>query len=142
MTPDDAEPLELLDLVSERKPESAGLALSLGGDGTMLRTVKMLGGVRCPIIGVNVGLLGYLTEVEPPALTRHSSDASPVGSWRMADRRAHDARRRLCIGVASTRSIGRALNEARRSRSTKPVTPFGCWFGSTARRSRRTPPTA
>ena len=47
MTPEDAEPLELLDLVSERKPESAGLALSLGGDGTMLRAVKMLGGLAC-----------------------------------------------------------------------------------------------
>ena len=69
MTPDDAEPLDLLDLVSERRPESADLALSLGGDGTMLRTVKMLGGAGVPIIGVNVGLLGYLTEVEPPALT-------------------------------------------------------------------------
>ena len=69
MTPEDAEPLELLDLVSERRPESAALALSLGGDGTMLRTVKMLGGSGVPIIGVNIGLLGYLTEVEPPALT-------------------------------------------------------------------------
>jgi NAD kinase len=39
MMPEDAEPLGLLDLISERKPESAGLALSLGGDGTMLRTV-------------------------------------------------------------------------------------------------------
>ena len=68
MTPADAEPLDLLDLVSERKPESAGLALSLGGDGTMLRAIKLLGGAPVPVIGVNVGLLGYLTELEPPAL--------------------------------------------------------------------------
>ena len=37
----------------------ANLAIVLGGDGTMLRAVKMLGGAPVPIIGVNVGLLGY-----------------------------------------------------------------------------------
>jgi NAD+ kinase len=89
MTPEDAEPLELLELISERKPESAGLALSLGGDGTMLRTVKMLGGAGVPIIGVNVGLLGYLTEVEPPALTtalERWDAGSEVGEWRIEER--------------------------------------------------------
>jgi NAD+ kinase len=94
MTPVDAEPLELLDLVSERKPESAGLALSIGGDGTMLRTVKMLGGSGVPIIGVNVGLLGYLTEVEPPALTaalERWAAGSEKGEWRIEERMMLDA---------------------------------------------------
>jgi NAD+ kinase len=94
MTPEDAEPLELLDLVSERKPESAGLALSLGGDGTMLRTVKMLRGAAVPIIGVNIGLLGYLTEVEPPALTaalKRWSAGSEIGEWRIEERMMLDA---------------------------------------------------
>ena len=94
MTPEDAEPLELLDLVSERKPESAGLALSLGGDGTMLRAVKMLGGSGVPIIGVNVGLLGYLTEVEPPALTaalERWAAGSEAGEWRIEERMMLDA---------------------------------------------------
>ncbi len=94
MTPEDAEPLELLDLVSERKPESAGLALSLGGDGTMLRAVKMIGGSGVPIIGVNVGLLGYLTEVEPPALTaalERWAAGSEAGEWRIEERMMLDA---------------------------------------------------
>jgi NAD+ kinase len=94
MTPEDAEPLELLDLVSERRPDSAGLALSLGGDGTMLRAVKMLNGAPVPIIGVNVGLLGYLTEVEPPALT-HALErwaaGSDSGEWRIEERMMLDA---------------------------------------------------
>jgi NAD+ kinase len=94
MTPEDAEPLELVDLVSERKPESAGLALSLGGDGTMLRAVKMVGDAGVPIIGVNIGLLGYLTEVEPPALTtalERWAAGSDTGEWRIEERMMLDA---------------------------------------------------
>ena len=94
MTPEDAEPLELLDLVSERKPESAGLALCLGGDGTMLRAVKMLGGAGVPIIGVNIGLLGYLTEVEPSGLTgalERWAAGSETGEWRIEERMMLDA---------------------------------------------------
>lgn len=47
-----------------------GLAgvLSLGGDGTILHTVALLAGEPVPIIGVNLGRLGYLTEVEPSGL--------------------------------------------------------------------------
>jgi NAD+ kinase len=69
MPAEDAEALDLASLRSERAPRDAELVLSLGGDGTMLRTVKILDGAPAPIIGVNVGLLGYLTEVDPPALT-------------------------------------------------------------------------
>lgn len=44
------------------------LALSIGGDGTMLRAVTLVGESETPVLGVNVGLLGYLTAVEPPAM--------------------------------------------------------------------------
>jgi NAD+ kinase len=44
------------------------LAVSLGGDGTMLRTVAKAAGRRIPVLGVNLGQLGYLTEVEPAFL--------------------------------------------------------------------------
>lgn len=45
------------------------LAVSLGGDGTMLHTVHLLAGSPVPVLGVYVGHLGYLTVVEPEALT-------------------------------------------------------------------------
>lgn len=48
--------------------DSLDLAVSLGGDGTMLRTVELVAPEGVPIIGVNLGQLGYLTEVEPPGL--------------------------------------------------------------------------
>ena len=45
------------------------LVVSLGGDGTMLRTVGLLDGGDVKILGVNFGDLGYLTVCEPADLT-------------------------------------------------------------------------
>ena len=44
------------------------LVVSLGGDGCMLRTVNLVAEAGVPVIGVNLGQLGYLTEVEPAGL--------------------------------------------------------------------------
>ena len=44
------------------------LVISLGGDGTMLHAVDLVYPSAVPILGVNVGQLGYLTEVEPDEL--------------------------------------------------------------------------
>ncbi|MDA8070638.1 MAG: NAD(+)/NADH kinase [Actinomycetota bacterium] len=44
------------------------VAVSLGGDGTMLRTVAWAAPRQVPVLGVNLGRLGYLTEVEPSRL--------------------------------------------------------------------------
>jgi NAD+ kinase len=48
--------------------DECDLAISLGGDGTMLRTVDLVAPHGAPVLGVNVGQLGYLTEVEPADL--------------------------------------------------------------------------
>lgn len=52
----------------ESLPEGLDLAVSLGGDGTMLRTVDLVAAAGVPVMGVNVGQMGYLTEVEPSGL--------------------------------------------------------------------------
>jgi NAD+ kinase len=41
------------------------LAVCLGGDGTFLRAVELVGEHGVPILGVNVGHLAYLAQVEP-----------------------------------------------------------------------------
>ncbi|MFD7474268.1 NAD(+)/NADH kinase [Streptomyces sp. NPDC059837] len=52
----------------------AGLIVSLGGDGTMLRSMRLLSGSPTPVLGVNLGRLGFLAEVDvdelPSALDR------------------------------------------------------------------------
>lgn len=40
------------------------LLISIGGDGTMLRSVHVLNGREVPLMGVNLGQLGYLAVVE------------------------------------------------------------------------------
>jgi len=48
----------------------SAVAVSLGGDGTMLRTVALVARNDVPVIGVNFGQLGYLTDVEPDGVRR------------------------------------------------------------------------
>lgn len=66
----DAEAHGLPHLADDRDASDADVLVSLGGDGTVLRGVHMLNGAPVPILGVNVGTLGYLTEIEPADLSR------------------------------------------------------------------------
>ena len=45
------------------------LMVSLGGDGTMLRAMRMSCGPKPPVLGVNVGKLGFLAEIDPPEMS-------------------------------------------------------------------------
>lgn len=46
----------------------ADLALVLGGDGTILRALKRFLGTSVPVIGVNLGRVGFLASIDPGAL--------------------------------------------------------------------------
>jgi NAD+ kinase len=84
------------------------LVISLGGDGTMLHAVDLVYPAAVPILGVNVGQLGYLTEVE-----RGELDASLprllAGDYAVSERMV------LAVHVTSSGSATGtwfALNEA------------------------------
>lgn len=79
--PDDVEPVDVEPVDVEPDDVGAGygpvrgadtkgadLVVSLGGDGTMLRAVALVHGSETPVLGVNLGHLGYLTSVEPAGL--------------------------------------------------------------------------
>jgi len=51
-----------------RSPDDVDAMLTLGGDGTLLRAARFLAGKAVPIIGVNLGRLGFLTCCPAPDL--------------------------------------------------------------------------
>src|ERR1700685_3193299 len=48
--------------------DGADLLVSLGGDGTLLRAIECALPAGIPVLGVNLGRLGYLTHEEPDGL--------------------------------------------------------------------------
>jgi NAD+ kinase len=58
-----AEPVD-----AEQLAAGVDLLVSLGGDGTMLRALRMVDGCKVPVLGVNLGKLGFLAEVDVPDL--------------------------------------------------------------------------
>jgi len=54
---------------AEELSRRADLVVSLGGDGTMLRAMRLTVGCRAPVLGVNLGRLGFLAEIDIPELS-------------------------------------------------------------------------
>jgi NAD+ kinase len=73
------------------------LMLALGGDGTMLGALRMAAPLGVPVLGVNLGRLGYLTEVDSEGLPK-ALQAIAAGTFAVEERSA------LC---ASWREDGR-----------------------------------
>ena len=61
------------------------LAVVLGGDGTMLRAAEIFRGMQVPILGINLGHVGFLAEIERPSLTE-IVDAIASGTFSIEER--------------------------------------------------------
>ncbi len=86
------------------------VAVSLGGDGTMLRTVALVAEADVPVIGVNFGQLGYLTDVEPEG-ARAALERFLAGEHTLEERMLLDVDvTSPSGGVAQAHTV--ALNEA------------------------------
>ena len=64
-------------------PHSADLAIVLGGDGSILRAVRQMGYRQLPVVGVNLGTLGFLADLSPEELVR-SMPRLLAGDYRVA----------------------------------------------------------
>jgi NAD+ kinase len=89
-------------------PEGLDLLLTLGGDGTLLRGARFLDGHNTPILGVNLGRLGFLTECGVADL-EHALQRIAAGEF--------ESEKRLVLSVAFADQDGveqrfRALNDA------------------------------
>jgi NAD+ kinase len=90
---------DLLDVAAK-----ADLFLSFGGDGTMLHLIRALGKMQKPILGINLGRLGFLTEVQMDGLYK-AIDALLQGNYSVETRMMLQARE------ANSASVEMALND-------------------------------
>jgi NAD+ kinase len=89
-------------------PGGHDMMLTLGGDGTLLRAARIVGDTPVPILGINLGRLGFLTcapgqELET-ALRRYAA-----GEYIVEPRMTLDAR--VVDAVGDVRATWRALND-------------------------------
>jgi NAD+ kinase len=71
---------------------SVDLAVSLGGDGTMLRTARLVSDQGRPVLGINLGQLGFLAGFAP-------EEAKPALEAALAGKLARTRRMRLAVSM-------------------------------------------
>jgi NAD+ kinase len=84
-------------------PDNTDLVVVLGGDGTLISVARLIGEREVPILGVNLGSLGFLTEITLDELCA-SVDSFLSGEYRVSER--------LMLHVAVVRN-GRVIEEKR-----------------------------
>lgn len=122
------------DVLLRQKDQQFEAALVLGGDGSILRAAEEIRGQGVPILGVNLGHVGFLAEAEREGLTA-AIDALARGDYQV--------RERMTLEVSVTvdgqeRFRGWAMNEVALEKSAermlevavgvdaRPISSFGC----------------
>jgi len=95
--------------VDDEFADGLAFAVSVGGDGTMLRTVGLVTRSGVPVLGINMGHLGYLTVVEP-ANWRAALEQALAGRFGIEERMTLDVRVLPAEGPPTAPRL--ALNDA------------------------------
>ncbi len=98
----------------ERIAERASFLVAMGGDGTLIRAARVLAGSDTPILGVNLGSLGFLTECYMEELTP-ALDKLDEGDFEIERRRMVEA---VAAGDSRPELKVRALNDVVIDRGT------------------------
>ena len=88
--------------------EDVSHAISIGGDGTVLRTVRLIDGEEIPIISINKGTVGFLTEFDLKNMFS-AIDSIIYGTYEIE--RRTKLRGMMQFNNGDRRYIGDALNE-------------------------------
>ena len=94
-------------------PRDVDCMIVLGGDGTVLQAARETKKLHIPIIGVNLGTLGYMTEIEPANL-EEALDRLIAGDYEMESRMMLNGK---VFFADNTEDEGWALNDIVISRS-------------------------
>lgn len=117
-------------------PHELEIAIVLGGDGTILRAAELVRGTAAPVLGINMGHVGFLAEIDHEAMDE---------AVRRVIARDYEVEERLALAVQATDAAGRvvyetwALNEATVEKASRermievvieidgrPLSSFGC----------------
>ncbi len=132
LAPDEIRALGVqLDVVDadEQAAEGCELVLALGGDGTFLRAAELARNVEIPVLGINLGRIGFLAEAEAEALDE-------VLDHVIARDYIVEERMTLDIAVRENgrlRDRGWALNEASLEKGPGSGCSGWCWRSTAAR---------
>jgi NAD+ kinase len=108
----DTDPLACSPELAERIPEKeianqADLVIAIGGDGTLLYAARLVAHRGVPLIGINRGRLGFLTDVLPQDMIM-SVDAALEGRCERDERAMLEAR---IVGASGVTTSALALND-------------------------------
>ncbi|MFT4233316.1 MAG: NAD kinase [Leucobacter sp.] len=124
---------QIAQLGSDVSIDDLEVAIVLGGDGTILRAAELLRGSECPIVGVNLGHVGFLAEMESYDLAS-TIDRVLRRDYTVEERLTVDVRA-TCNGevIADTWALNEASVEKRRRMleveigvDGLPVSAFAC----------------
>jgi NAD+ kinase len=131
-------PEELAPRVVDGRPgcaDGAEVVLVLGGDGTLLRAAEMARPVGVPLLGVNLGRVGFLAEAEEESLD-HALEAIVEGRYSVEERMTLDAvartnghvlARTWALNEATVEKVSRErILEVVLEVDGRPVSAFGC----------------
>jgi NAD+ kinase len=91
----------------ERLANDADLMIALGGDGTMLRAARWVARAGIPLVGINLGRLGFLADMSPDEMCQRLDQV-------LAGRYVEESRAMLeahIVDAADRSIIGAALND-------------------------------
>jgi NAD+ kinase len=138
LAPDDMRALGVDIQLTDADPNAAEgceLVLGLGGDGTVLRAAELARNAEIPVLGINLGRIGFLAEAEAEAIDTVLEHVV-ARSYRIEDRLTLDIAVRVKGEVINR---GWALNDASLEKGPRlgvlgvvlevdgrPVSTFGC----------------